>query len=113
MVAGVVSEFDPGGFSNVDASRSPADYSANLDRAQAIWTIVENRLLVRDALGLDSGDAVLDVGSGNGEEVQAIAETGKGGVVGPAAGGDAGQHHGAERDSEDPRQQHASKLCRS
>lgn len=73
-LARVGSEFDPGGFSNVDASRSPAAYSANLDRAQAIGAIVENRRLVREALALSPGDAVLDVGSGNGEEAQAIAE---------------------------------------
>lgn len=67
-------EFDPGGFSNVDASGSPAEYSANLDRARAIGVIVENRRLVRDALALAAGDVVLDVGSGTGEEAQAIAE---------------------------------------
>lgn len=67
------SGFDPGGFTNVDGSRSPADFSASLDRAGAIKTIVENRRLVRDALAARPGDAVLDVGSGNGEEAQAIA----------------------------------------
>lgn len=75
-------EFDPGGFSNVDASGSPATYSANLDRARAISAIVENRRLVREALALGPGDLVLDVGSGNGEEAQAIAEVvGAGGRV--------------------------------
>lgn len=79
---GDVSEFDPGGFSNVDASRSPADYSANLDRARTVATIMENRLLVREALALSPGDAVLDIGSGNGEEAQAIAQAvGPGGRV--------------------------------
>lgn len=75
-------EFDPGGFANVDASGSPAAYSANLDRAQAIGAIIENRRLVREALALVAGDVVLDVGSGNGEEAQAIAElVGPGGQV--------------------------------
>jgi SAM-dependent methyltransferase len=78
MVAGVTSEFDPGGFSNVDASGSPGYFSACLDRAGALAAIVENRRLVRDGLAVRPGDAMLDVGSGNGEEANAIAE-----LVGP------------------------------
>ena len=78
----MASDFDPRGFSNVDASQSPAVYSANLDRARAIGAIVENRRLVREALSVGPGDVVLDVGSGNGEEAQAIAEiVGDGGQV--------------------------------
>lgn len=68
------SGFDPGGFSNVDASSSPAEFSASLDRARAVSTIAENRRLVRDAVAAGPGDAVLDVGSGNGEEARAIAQ---------------------------------------
>jgi ubiquinone/menaquinone biosynthesis C-methylase UbiE len=74
----MASAFDPGGFSNVDASGSPDDYSANLDRARAVAAIIENRLLVREALALSPGDSVLDIGSGNGEEALEIAQ-----VVGP------------------------------
>lgn len=69
----VGSRFEAGGFRDVDASGAPLDYSAHLDRALTYAPIIENRRLVRESLALASGQVVLDVGSGNGEEVREIA----------------------------------------
>ena len=74
------SRFDGGGFRDVDASDAPLAYSAHLDRALTYAPIVENRRLVRESLALTPGQVVLDVGSGNGEEVREIASVvGEGG----------------------------------
>jgi ubiquinone/menaquinone biosynthesis C-methylase UbiE len=82
-------EFFSSSFSNIDATSNPTEFVEYMDDANAMEFFRAAKRRTYELLALRSGDRVLDVGCGAGEDVRALAD-----IVGPtgyAVGIDASQ----------------------
>jgi ubiquinone/menaquinone biosynthesis C-methylase UbiE len=70
---------DKPAFSNVDHTADPAHAVRTLDAAGALQQVQAAKRLTFDLLGMRSGEYILDVGCGTGEDAQALAA-----LVGPS-----------------------------
>jgi ubiquinone/menaquinone biosynthesis C-methylase UbiE len=75
----VTNEYFSSSFSNIDAASNPREFVEYMDDANAMGFFRTAKQRTYELLALRTGDHVLDVGCGAGEDVRAMAE-----IVGPS-----------------------------